>query len=84
VNKDNDDKIFSSIFKYFKKNPKKHIIRVCHYYANYFELSIKFNEKNESKLYISLALGVKIMKPNPKNPSNQGLFVVPRACPNFL
>jgi hypothetical protein len=29
VNKDNDDQVFSSIFKYFFKSPKKHIIRVC-------------------------------------------------------
>jgi hypothetical protein len=29
VNKDNDDKVFSSVFKYFLKSPKKRIIRVC-------------------------------------------------------
>ncbi len=27
--KDNDDQVFSSIFKYFFKSPKKRIIRVC-------------------------------------------------------
>ncbi len=27
--KDNDDQVFSSIFKYFLKSPKKRIIRVC-------------------------------------------------------
>ncbi len=27
--KDNDDQVFSSIFKYFLKSPKKHIICVC-------------------------------------------------------
>ncbi len=29
VNKDNDDQVFSSIFKYFFKSPKIRIIRVC-------------------------------------------------------
>jgi hypothetical protein len=29
VNKDNNDQVFSRIFKYYKKSPKKRVIRVC-------------------------------------------------------
>jgi hypothetical protein len=43
-----------------------------------------FNDRNDSKLNISLALSIKSMKPNPKNPLIKGFLVVPRACPNFL
>jgi len=52
---------------------KKKIITNCEKVTLNFKLN--FNDKNDSKLNISLALGIKITKPNPKNPSNQGLFL---------
>ncbi len=52
VNKDNDDKIFSSIFKYFFKSPKKCIICVC---LNWIEsMSLLWN-------YMSMAWHMEII-----------------------
>jgi hypothetical protein len=42
-----------------------------------------FNDKNDSKLNIFLALGIKIMKPNPRNPTNQGLSCSTKSLPQF-
>jgi hypothetical protein len=42
-----------------------------------------FNDKNDSKLNISLALSINIMKLNPKNPNNQGLSCSTKSLPQF-
>jgi hypothetical protein len=42
-----------------------------------------FNNKNHSKLNMSIALSIKNMKPNPKNPTNQGLSCSTKNLPQF-
>jgi hypothetical protein len=46
-------------------------------------LKLILNDKNDSKLNMSLDLSIKIMKPNPKNPTNQGLSCSTKSLPQF-
>jgi hypothetical protein len=61
---------------------KKKIKANCEQIISNFKLI--FNDKNDYKLNISLTLGIKIMKPNPKIPLIKGFLVVTRACSNFF
>jgi hypothetical protein len=60
---------------------KKKIKANCEQIILNFKLN--FNDKNDSNSNISLALGIKIMEPNPKTPTNQGLSCSTKSLPQF-